>query len=39
MDNMNITHMEIEEKQMTIHGCTFKEYFEYLKEKNKKITK
>jgi hypothetical protein len=39
MDNMNVTHMGIEEKQMTIHGRTFKEYFEYLKKKNKKFTR
>lgn len=37
MDHMNITHMEIEEKWMTIHGHIFKECFEYLKEKDQKI--
>jgi len=31
--------MEIEDKRMTIQGRTFKECFEYLKEKNKKIHK
>jgi hypothetical protein len=39
MDHMNITHMEIKEKRMTVHGHTFKECLKYLKKINKKIHK
>jgi hypothetical protein len=39
MDHMNITHMEIEKKRMTVHGRTFKECLKYLKERIKKVHK
>jgi N-acetylmuramic acid 6-phosphate (MurNAc-6-P) etherase len=39
MDHMNITHMEIEEKRMIVHGHTFKKCLQNLKERNKKIHK
>jgi hypothetical protein len=39
MDRMNITHVEVEEKRMIVHGRTFKECFKYLKERDKKVHK